>query len=360
MHALSDSPGTQRKISLHPDPASHQGAESRGILLTANASRILHALGLKSDLASSSIQPQTRQIRSMKSGFLVAEQPLGRFIEDRYGAPVYSVAEDRLVALLDGAVRKTAVCIRPDSTPTKHPLADPASVELTIYTSATNPRALPGTRQIVCRSTLGPADKNLTRIVTWMGPGMQVDHFPISAEEVAISVICERNHATDRGAVCLDWTQVAGLPVQMDAHPMLQDLFNNAFDFWQRDVAEPIAMEWQTDSSICLGDAHQRLPPGLFQTTAVAIEDAWVLARFIAGYEEDLTGALTQFETFRHPRFERLSRQAQAQGKLYRETNSWAARRRNLALALYNRYLPEIQMQQLDWIYGYDCIKGFD
>ena len=31
----------------------------------------------------------------------------------------------------------------------------------------------------------------------------------------------------------------------------------------------------------------------------------------------------------------------------------------HLGTALSTRFLPEIAMQKLDWVYGYDCIKGF-
>jgi hypothetical protein len=66
-----------------------------------------------------------------------------------------------------------------------------------------------------------------------------------------------------------------------------------------------------------------------------------------------------EFERFRRPRARRLREHALAELGALAAVERGVVWRRNLKWAFGSRFLPELEMQRLDWLYGYDCIKGF-
>jgi 2-polyprenyl-6-methoxyphenol hydroxylase-like FAD-dependent oxidoreductase len=89
------------------------------------------------------------------------------------------------------------------------------------------------------------------------------------------------------------------------------------------------------------------------------MEDAWVLSRMMENYEEDIGDGLAAYERFRRPRHRKVL--AQMRDHLIRLTQPSSARRfqQHVGTALQNRLLPEIALQQQDWLYEHDVIKGF-
>jgi 2-polyprenyl-6-methoxyphenol hydroxylase-like FAD-dependent oxidoreductase len=91
----------------------------------------------------------------------------------------------------------------------------------------------------------------------------------------------------------------------------------------------------------------------------VGLEDAWVLSRMLENYEEAVDEGLREYARFRRARANRLSRAAAVRAEQYFENTRLGRLGRNLNLALSTRFLPEIAMQRIDWLYGHDCIRGF-
>ena len=74
-----------------------------------NGTRVLHALGLKSKLASVSLTPPFSLTRDAKTGYLLSQRPLGAFSEARYGAPACVVGVDALTTLLGAQCEEAGV-----------------------------------------------------------------------------------------------------------------------------------------------------------------------------------------------------------------------------------------------------------
>ncbi len=150
----------------------------------------------------------------------------------------------------------------------------------------------------------------------------------------------------------------------------------SAFSHWHEDVArlvesatdvtrsatverEPIS-HWYDRRVALLGDACHPVGPHLQQGASLAMEDAWVLSRMLERWEDEPAKGFADYERYRKVR---LGRFRQGQRRHLAEVtaeNSGEAWRRNLRLSLTSRFLPEIAMQRMDWLYGYDCIKGFE
>jgi len=117
---------------------------------------------------------------------------------------------------------------------------------------------------------------------------------------------------------------------------------------------------WTRGAITLLGDACHPLRPYLAQGAAMAIEDAWVLSRMLERWEDDPACGLPDYERYRLPRTARVQAQSRAQGEEFHLSERRAVLLRNFKLALGSRYLPEIAMQQFDWLHGYDCVRGFE
>ena len=72
--------------------------------LPANLSRIVIALGQQQALLEHGLVPSRDQVRLARSGYLISELPLGKFIHDRYGAPHINIDARSLEQILDVAL----------------------------------------------------------------------------------------------------------------------------------------------------------------------------------------------------------------------------------------------------------------
>jgi 2-polyprenyl-6-methoxyphenol hydroxylase-like FAD-dependent oxidoreductase len=106
---------------------------------------------------------------------------------------------------------------------------------------------------------------------------------------------------------------------------------------------------WGHGAVTLLGDAAHPMLPYLAQGAAMAIEDAWVLARALAQQRDDAPAALRDYERERHARTARVQHAAHRTGTVY-HLGGGAALLRRLALAIMGgRRL----IARYDWIYGW-------
>ena len=75
-------------------------ASGAGIQLAPNATRLLHALGLKEELRACSLAPEAVELRDGASGAVGWRIPLGGGLEKRYGAPYLLCHRGDLLAML--------------------------------------------------------------------------------------------------------------------------------------------------------------------------------------------------------------------------------------------------------------------
>lgn len=356
-----------------------------GIQLTPNATRILQALGLRDELAAIACASDMLNYRSHRTGYQIAMRPLGAFAEARYGAPFCQVLRDDLVALLAERIDRLGVSLRHSWRCTAVQATDDAvsvafadrpmqrhgllvgcdgvhsTVRSTMHSEAapayTGHTAWRGVAPAACL----PGSFNPKPVTLWIGPGRHLRQFPVRGGElIAFTAVVETAYAgpeswyepADRAELCRAFA---------DWHPVVQALLEGAeaLHCWPLYDRAPLA-RWSDGRITLLGDACHPTLPYLAQGAALAMEDAWVLARMLENWEEEVANGLSEYERYRRPRAARVQVQARQEGQLLHVSDSRRMLWRNLRMALASRYLPEIAMQRYDWLYGYDCVKGFN
>jgi salicylate hydroxylase len=106
---------------------------------------------------------------------------------------------------------------------------------------------------------------------------------------------------------------------------------------------------WGHGAVTLLGDAAHPMLPYLAQGAAMAIEDAWVLARALAERRDDAPAALRSYERERHARTARVQHAAHRTGTVYHLGGGAALLRRLVLTAMGGQRL----IARYDWIYGW-------
>jgi salicylate hydroxylase len=354
-----------------------------GIQLAPNATRILRALKVLDAVDAVSFRPQAVQFRNWKSGTLIAAVPLGSTSESRHGAPYLHVHRGDLQTVLLDAVTARGIpmtfgrrCtgIDPCDDHVDVLFGDAAlqrcdvligcdGIHSQIRTALFGAQAPRFTGYVAWRGLVPaarlPAGLIAPAATAWLGPRRHlVNYFVRRGELVNFVGVIE----TD-GWQHESWT-AAGDPDELRRdfaawHPHVQELIAHADDCfkWALFDREPLP-NWSVGRVTLLGDACHPMLPFLAQGGAAAIEDAWVLARRLEGADDE-PAALVEYQRHRQPRTGRLQYEARRQGDMFHVQAPWDRFKRNLRLGVGSRLLPELALQQLDWIHGYDAVRDF-
>ena len=310
-------------VAQFGDPAA-SAEYPGGVTLGANQTRLLLAAGLKEALFELAHQPDREQIRLAPSGYLLAELPLGRFYHERYNAPMLNLSQQALGDLLTNE----AVAPVPDL------------------------RALEQQYDVVIN-----ADPNID-CHTDANCTLHCSYAPGQPERANVTWLAEH-------AVCWQFSDPAGTHFLFygDLHapwPETLRIQAERATAWTPLCGPPrAAAEWVQGTLTHLGPACMPVHPIRRETWFTGFEDAWVLSRMLENYEEDVADALREYVRFREPRARRIQRFNDGMAADYLQTGGIKRWLRNVGIAGRSRFLPEIAMQRADWLYGYDCIRGF-
>lgn len=375
----------QHELAGRPSPTDAP------LLLTANGTRVLHAIGLKEDLSGIALTPQFSTLRHARTGFLLSQRPLGAFSEARYGAPDILVGGARLVQLLRQHAAALGIPLEREA-----PVTDVEAGTATL-TLADGRKVRHQSVAVACGLPKAPSVPGIADLLNerhWVGsnnlialrasgnrlePNRDHDRFIntwVADGLIAVEMPCpESLQAADRSD---DQRVTLTLLAPVDdragedasAHVMLERLLQRAHPHLRGLMVDPvierliepsaeIADYWFAEKLVLLGGACHAHPGFPALNASAALEDAWVLSRMMERWEESPHEGFADYERYRKPRARRLRNFAQAERKLFAERSGIAAWQRNLKWSLTSRFLPEIALQRLDWLYGYDCIRGF-
>jgi salicylate hydroxylase len=364
------------------DRPSLPPASGGPVFLSANGTRVLHAIGLKEALANVAVFPQFATIRHARTGFLLSQRPLGAFSEARYGAPDCLVDGNVLTGMLrlkaqelniplDTAgiiehVDAGSATLHVEGGRQHRHLAlavasgrPPRSGEIGLC-NLLNERAwsAPGDHMIIRATGMRaePTREHDRFLNTWIAEGLVAVEQPITSDQedqrLALTLITEpRPDAEDPAAL------LSALLGRM--HPHLRNLIADPQITFASEPIADVAEFWFAEKLVLLGGlchAHSTFPE---LTPSAALEDAWVLSRMMERWEETPHEGYADYERYRKPRARRLRAYSDAERHSLCIREPMATWRRNLKWSLTSRFLPEIVMQRTDWLYGYDCIKGF-
>lgn len=341
-----------------------------GLQISPNATRILDRLGLLPALRRRWLEPAGIDLRSGITLRTRASIPAGRAAEDRWKAPYGVLHRATLQKLLLDAVLADPLC-RLHVGRRLHPadlssllLADGTRPDVTIGADGVWSRC----RTLIERSPrLGfsghvawrlvlpfaeaPAALCRDRVNAFMGPGAHLVCYPLNdAGGFNLVAITVGRDPGETWGVPGDPKHVAALKANFAGwNPALRMLIDRHQDLLYWPLCETGDGVWQNGRDlVLLGDAAHAMMPFMAQGAAMAIEDAFVLARHLA--EADVPTAVREFEAERKPRIRRLRKRADFNRMVYHARGPIRFGR-DLVMALRPQ---ESYLSDLDWIYGFE------
>jgi salicylate hydroxylase len=299
-----------------------------GVQISANGTRVLHALGLKEALGKVQVLPAGKAIRLWNTGQSWKLFDLGLESVARYGFPyitihrgdLHGVIAQAVLAAKPGAIHLNRRCIAleetADGVALRFESGDPVTAKLVIGAD--------GVHSVVRETLFGAAKPQFCGIIAWrgvipmervppaisrtigtnwVGPGGHVIHYPLRAGTLMNFVgMGERT----------DW-QVEGWNMRGTTAEVLDD-----FRGWNADVhalirqievpykwalaLRPTMAAWSKGRCTLLGDACHPMVPFLAQGAVMALEDGFVLARALEKYPRDHETAFARYEAARRER----------------------------------------------------------
>jgi salicylate hydroxylase len=298
-----------------------------GVQISANGTRVLHALGLKEALEKVQVLPAGKAIRLWNTGQSWKLFDLGLESVERYGFPyitihrgdLHSVIAQALLQAKPGAIHLNRKCVGLSHSN--------GHVELHFENGAPVKAGLiigaDGVHSVVRENLFGaskpefcgiiawrgvlpmqrvPATISRTIGTNWVGPGGHVVHYPLRGGTLLnIVALQERDDWKVEG-----WN-VAGTTDEVlndlrGWHPDLQAVFRAVDVPYKWALAlRPTMDAWSKGRCTLLGDACHPMVPFLAQGAVMALEDGLVLARAIEKYGMQ-PEALSHYETARRER----------------------------------------------------------
>jgi salicylate hydroxylase len=350
-----------------------------GIQLSPNATRVLIALGLADRLKNTVVEPQGIRVLSGNSGREIVRIPLGRFAEQRYGAPYWTIHRgDLQLALADAARAQQDVTLQLATR-----IEDFASHRNGVSVQARRANhvveeqglALIGAdgiwstvrarlrrqrepvfrhrtawRALVPANDL-PAAWREPFINLWLGLDSHLVHYPVKSGAL-VNIV----------AIVNDEWREPGWHASGDGDELLRNFARFSWTERARDLLR-VPQRWQkwalydrsgppgsgTGAVTLMGDAAHPALPFLAQGGALAIEDAAVLAATLSKGLDNPARALRAYERERRKRTARVQKLARKQGGIYGMTGPEALVR-NLVMRMKG---GQKLLTRYDWLYNW-------
>jgi 2-polyprenyl-6-methoxyphenol hydroxylase-like FAD-dependent oxidoreductase/acetyl esterase/lipase len=323
-----------------------------GIQIAANAAVVLRELGVEAAIRAVGVKPQSYDYRDLRSGKMLYQAPLGDEAADRYGAPMYNIHRADLVQILSDAVPAEAkrfdarvAAVSQDADGVEVKLQDGETVRGDVLVGCD------GIHSVVRQHLRGEEQKHFANILMWRSliPAAQLDGLDLEERG---------NYWFGPGRTLITyWVRPKNLYsilASVPASEVTRESWDESGDISEMlrsfDDAEPRARamleqcrsvfitgmyyrdpidSWSSGRITLLGDAAHPMVPFLAAGAGQSIEDAWVLAHVLARRQDDVPGALKEYERRRLPRTTRIQAGARAVVKLMHETEANRLRDRN-------------------------------
>ena len=356
--------------------ASEISEVGAGIQVSPNASRILHGLGLASDLARMGVQPLAWHQRRWDDGRTLLRTPLGATMLEAFGFPHYQTHRADLISALLAAMP-------PERAHVDHRLSDLDDRGDKVEAAFTNGAQVvadvlvgaDGIHSTVREILFGPQSPHFTGCVAyrglipaerlsdlhlevtsqvWMGPGGHFVHYFVQNERLVNFVaIVERDTWTRES-----WTDRGEIGDALAAydgwHPQVLAILNAADEtfIWALFDRPPLE-RWSRGRVTLLGDAAHPMLPFMAQGAAQAMEDgATLTACLVDSDDTDIARTLRRYETMRLPRATRLQEMSAANKIRFHLHDGPEQSQRDGEMASGS---TDWSINAVAWLYGHDA-----
>jgi salicylate hydroxylase len=347
-----------------------------GIVISPNATRILHRLGLGDELAKLGVRPLAWHQRRWDDGRTLQRTPLADAVVATFGFPHYQSHRADVQAMLASALpadrlhvghRLTGLTDHGDRVEALFEngtrigadvLIGADGIHSTVRTllfGPDNPRFTGAVayRGLVPAERLRHLDLEVTMQI-WMGPGKHFVHYFVQSGRL-VNFACLIEQASWRGESWTDHGEVAdALAAYEGWHPQVRAIIGAVDEtfIWALFDRPPLP-RWSLGRVTLLGDACHPMLPFMAQGAAQAIEDGAALAAILAKRgEEDASDALRAYETVRLPRTSRIQAMATENKTRFHLPDGPAQQERDAQMATDS---TDWSVQAIAWIYGHDA-----
>ena len=328
-----------------------------GIQQSPNAVRVHRGLGIEDRLRQVAFHPASSLNRDATSGRVTNDHPLGRELEQRYGAPYLTLhrgdLHDALASIVPGDcvhLGKKLVAINARGARIELSFADGSEVEADAVIGADGVHSLirdyvAGPEQprfigrLAYRTTFPAARLRGVEIgpsrTKWWGADRHIVIYFVTAARDEVYFTTSQPERAD-WITKESWSTKGDLGEMRaafaDFHPDVRAVLAAAPEVhkWGIFERDPLPT-WRKGRIVLLGDACHPMTPYMASGAAMALEDAAVLARCVAEVD-DIADAFRLYEATRKPRASMVQTGSSANTWMRQETNP-------------------------DWLYGYDASR---
>lgn len=349
-----------------------------GIVLTPNATRVLHHLGFTAELEALGVAPDAIRQRRWDDGCTLLVTPLPA----TPGKPpmFYTSHRSDVLSMLIGKLpptrlhldhRLTGFTDHDDRVELQFADRPPVAADIMIGADgihstvrellfgAERPRftGCVAYRGLVAAERVKHLDLPREDQI-WMGPGKHFVHYPVSAGRL-VNCVCviERDAWTEES-----WTAPGEVKDAVAAfegwHPQVRSIISSVEETFVWGLFDRAPLErWSINRVTLLGDACHPMLPFLAQGAAQAIEDGATLAGVLARAGDDIAAALRRYEALRLPRTARI--QAVARGNKTRNhlPDGPEQRARDASMAAG---AADWSIGASAWVYAHDATAAAD
>jgi len=349
--------------------AAELGEVGAGLQIGPNAVKVLRALGVFEALRPLAFDPTNTVSLAWDDAHLRFREPLRATAAARFGAPYVMAHRADLHRVLmerlpDAGIVRNAQCVGTASTATgaRADFADGRTIEADVVVGADGinsavretlfgPQPARYTGQMAWRcmvpiacvpTRVGPGGAvavGRDEYVGWIGPDGHVICYPIRGGET-YNIFA--GHVSEAW-VDESWSVPSSVAELLAGYagwnPALLDMLGEVRECFKWGIRDRDPLpRWTVGRVTLLGDAAHPMMPTLAQGAAMALEDAYALARNLARHRDDPARGLAAYDAERVPRASKVQFQARQQFR-------------------NNRLSPAPPPLSRDWIFAHDATR---
>jgi len=329
--------GIEAHLFEQADELKEVGA---GIGLSANATKVLRALGLEDALRERGFEPRASIGRDWRTGRTQFRVPLMEAQSARFGAPHLNIHRADLLAILAAAVPATRIhlgnrCVGVSSSDQRAVVTfqNGTQAEVDLVVGCDGIRSLvrncihgadaPRFTGNMCWRALIPAERLppnhvAPNVTVWMGPQGHVITYYVRAGQLVNIVAVKETPEWVEESWITKGSRAEFTAAYADVHRDLRVLIDRVDECfkWGLFDRDPLPT-WSAQRITLLGDAAHSMLPFLGQGAAMAMEDAFVLANAISRWPDDIVTALNTYESIRRPRTTKVQLASRRQAQIF-------------------------------------------